>query len=168
MVGRLQFHRLLGAVLTYAQVGMLWVVPATRTSPTGADYLLIEPGIPGDHTATGLVLLEVIAPRLGLNQADVDTMTRTVLDLHEQHPFDILHTILGTGISAQVLSTVYLFFLAFVPISLGASLIVSINPLPGLWWVLTLGINWTLDVVSYFVIPALGPEAPMPLALRSL
>ena len=47
--------------------------------------------------------------------------------------FDVLHTLLGTGISAQVLSTVYLFFLAFVPISLGASLIVSINPLPGLW-----------------------------------
>jgi membrane-associated phospholipid phosphatase len=74
-----------------------------------------------------------------------------------RHPFDILHTILGTGISAQVLSTVYLFFLAFVPISLGASLIVSINPLPGLWWVLTLGINWTLGTISYYLVPTMGP-----------
>jgi len=73
------------------------------------------------------------------------------------HPFDVLHTILGTGISAQVLSTVYLFFLAFVPISLGASLIVSINPLPGLWWVLTLGINWTLGTISYYLVPTMGP-----------
>ena len=73
------------------------------------------------------------------------------------HPFDVLHTLLGTGISAQVLSTVYLFFLAFVPISLGASLIVSINPLPGLWWVLTLGINWTLGTLSYYLVPTMGP-----------
>lgn len=89
-------------------------------------------------------------------------LDQTLLDFESNilggtHPFDILHTILGTGISAQVLSTVYLFFLAFVPISLGASLIVSINPLPGLWWVLTLGINWTLGTLSYYLVPTMGP-----------
>jgi membrane-associated phospholipid phosphatase len=73
------------------------------------------------------------------------------------HPFDVLHTLLGTGIAAQVLSWVYLFFLAFVPISLGAALIASINPLPGLWWVLTLGINWTLGTLSYYLVPTMGP-----------
>jgi hypothetical protein len=73
------------------------------------------------------------------------------------HPFDILHTLLGTGVAAHVLSWVYLFFLAFVPISLGASLIASINPLPGLWWVLTLGVNWTLGTLSYYLVPTMGP-----------
>jgi hypothetical protein len=73
------------------------------------------------------------------------------------HPFEVLHTLLGTGVSAQVLSWVYLFFLAFVPISLGASLIASINPLPGLWWVLTLGVNWTLGTLSYYLVPTMGP-----------
>jgi PAP2 superfamily protein len=73
------------------------------------------------------------------------------------HPFDVLHTLLGTGIAAQVLSWVYLFFLAFVPISLGAALIASMNPLPGLWWVLTLGINWTLGTLSYYLVPTMGP-----------
>ena len=34
----------------------------------------IGKGVPGDHTATGLVLLEVIAPRLGLVPADVETL----------------------------------------------------------------------------------------------
>jgi hypothetical protein len=73
------------------------------------------------------------------------------------HPFEILHTLLGTGAAAHVLSWIYLFFLAFVPISLGASLIASINPLPGLWWVLTLGVNWTLGTLSYYLVPTMGP-----------
>ena len=34
----------------------------------------IGKGVPGDHTATGLVLLEVIAPRLGLVPEDVETL----------------------------------------------------------------------------------------------
>jgi hypothetical protein len=72
-------------------------------------------------------------------------------------PAEILHTLLGTGVSAHVLSFVYLFFLAFVPISLGASLIASINPLPGLWWVLTLGVNWVLGTISYYLVPSMGP-----------
>jgi hypothetical protein len=34
----------------YASSGMTWLIPQMRTSPTGADYLIIEPGIPGDGT----------------------------------------------------------------------------------------------------------------------
>jgi hypothetical protein len=34
----------------YADAGMTWIVPQLRTSANGADYLLIEPGIPGDGT----------------------------------------------------------------------------------------------------------------------
>jgi membrane-associated phospholipid phosphatase len=78
------------------------------------------------------------------------------------HPFEVLHTVLGTGAAAYVLSWVYLFFLAFVPISLGASLIASINPLPGLWWVLTLGVNWTLGTLSYYLVPTMGPYFVVP------
>ena len=69
----------------------------------------------------------------------------------------MLHTLLGTGISAQVLSTVYLFFLAFVPISLGASLIVSINPLPGLWWVRRSASTGRSGTLSYYLVPTMGP-----------
>ncbi|MEO8688006.1 MAG: CDP-diacylglycerol--glycerol-3-phosphate 3-phosphatidyltransferase [Solirubrobacteraceae bacterium] len=77
-------------------------------------------------------------------------------------PGPLLHSLLGTGIAAHLLSSVYLFFLAFVPISLGAALIASSNPIPGLWYVTALGINWTLGVVSYLVIPALGPAFAAP------
>jgi CDP-diacylglycerol--glycerol-3-phosphate 3-phosphatidyltransferase len=44
-----------------------------------------------------------------------------------------------------------------VPISLGAALIASANPIPGLWYVTALGINWTLGIASYLILPSLGP-----------
>jgi CDP-diacylglycerol--glycerol-3-phosphate 3-phosphatidyltransferase len=77
-------------------------------------------------------------------------------------PGPLLHSLLGTGIAAHLLSSVYLFFLAFVPISLGAALIASSNPIPGLWYVTALGLNWTLGVVSYLLLPALGPVFVVP------
>jgi hypothetical protein len=72
-------------------------------------------------------------------------------------PSTLLHDLLGTGVSAQVLSTVYLLFLTFVPISVGAALVWSSNRAGGLWWVSVLSINWVLGVASYFVLPSLGP-----------
>jgi membrane-associated phospholipid phosphatase len=69
----------------------------------------------------------------------------------------LLQDLLGTGTAAHLLSSVYLFYLAFIPISLGAALILASNPVPGMWWVSALGINWTLGVLSYYLLPALGP-----------
>jgi CDP-diacylglycerol--glycerol-3-phosphate 3-phosphatidyltransferase len=86
---------------------------------------------------------------------DLLSLDRSFFFGHDPGP--ILHDLLGTGIAAHVLSTVYLFFLAFVPISLGAALIASANPIPGLWYVTALGLNWALGVVSYLIIPSLGP-----------
>ena len=86
---------------------------------------------------------------------DLLSLDRTFFFGHDPGP--LLHDVLGTGIAAQVLSTVYLFFLAFVPISLGAALIASANPIPGLWYVTALGLNWTLGIASYLIIPSLGP-----------
>jgi CDP-diacylglycerol--glycerol-3-phosphate 3-phosphatidyltransferase len=94
-----------------------------------------------------------------LTDQDLDpallSLDRSMFLGHDPGP--LLHSILGTGIAAHLLSSVYLFFLAFVPISLGAALIASSNPIPGLWYVTALGLNWTLGVVSYFLLPALGP-----------
>ena len=50
-------------------------------------------------------------------------------------PATLLHQLLGTGVSAQVLSTVYLLFLTFVPISVGVALVWSSDRAGGLWWV---------------------------------
>jgi len=72
-------------------------------------------------------------------------------------PAEVLHQILGTGVAAYVLSTVYVLFLAFVPVSLGFALVWTTRTSTGLWWVSALSLNWVLGALSYFVIPSLGP-----------
>jgi len=83
-------------------------------------------------------------------------------------PAELLHDVLGTGVAAHVLSAVYLFYLAFIPISLGAALILSSNPVPGMWWVTALGINWTLGLATYYLLPAMGPAFADPQILAGL
>lgn len=72
-------------------------------------------------------------------------------------PPGLLHDLLGTGIAAHVLSAVYIFFLLFVPISLGAALVWSHDLRTGYWYVTALCVNWILGVASYYALPALGP-----------
>ena len=74
-----------------------------------------------------------------------------------RHPGDLLHELLGTGVSAQVLSFVYILFLFFVPFSLAASLVWSHHLARGAWYVNALSLNWILGTLSYYAIPSLGP-----------
>ena len=72
-------------------------------------------------------------------------------------PAVILHELLGTGLSAHVLSVVYLLFLTFVPISIGVTLVWTTDRASALWWVSVLSLCWVMGALSYFVIPSLGP-----------
>ena len=83
-------------------------------------------------------------------------------------PTTLVQNLLGTGAAAHFLSSMYLFYLAFIPISLGAALILSVNPVPGLWWVTALGLNWTLGVASYYLVPAMGPAFADPSLIAHL
>ena len=67
---------------------------------------------------------------------------------------------------AHLLSSAYLFYLAFVPISLGAALILASNPTPGLWWVTALGINWTLGALSLLPAARARPGVRRPVDRR--
>src|SRR3712207_1577769 len=64
---------------------------------------------------------------------------------------------LGTGVVAHVLSTSYVFFLVFVPLSLGAALVWTRNLRRGYWYVTAMCVNWVLGALSYYVLPSLGP-----------
>jgi len=79
-----------------------------------------------------------------------------------QDPANVLHELLGTGVFAHVLSVVYVFFLVFVPISLGAALVWSRDLRSGYWWVTALCLNWILGALSYYVLPSLGPVFVLP------
>lgn len=72
-------------------------------------------------------------------------------------PAVVLHTVLGTDISAVILSGVYLAYLPLVPISLGVFLVLSRDMAVGAWYATTLCLNWVLGVVSYYILPAVGP-----------
>lgn len=72
-------------------------------------------------------------------------------------PSHLLHTALGTGVAAYVLSAVYLVFLGFVPFSVVAALIWLRDVRAASWYVTALCLNWILGTVTYYVVPSLGP-----------
>ncbi len=79
-----------------------------------------------------------------------------------QQPATLLHDLLGTGISAEVLSAAYLAFLSFVPLSLGVALIWSSRVRVGVWYVTALSLTWMLGALSYYLIPSKGPVYARP------
>ena len=72
-------------------------------------------------------------------------------------PALLLHDLLGTGAAAYVLSFVYLLYLLFVPLSLGAALVWGRSIRMGSWYVTALCLNWLLGALSYYLLPSLGP-----------
>jgi hypothetical protein len=77
-------------------------------------------------------------------------------------PAKVLHDLLGTGVSAEVLSVVYGLFFAFVPVALALALVVPRDARPGLFFVTALSLNWVLAAGSYFLLPSLGPWFAQP------
>lgn len=77
-------------------------------------------------------------------------------------PASVLHTALGTGISAHILSLVYMAFLLFTPLSVGAALVWSKRVSTGFWYVVAVSINWVLGVLSYYWLPSQGPAFAKP------
>ncbi len=72
-------------------------------------------------------------------------------------PAAVLHSVLGEGISAQVLSTIYLWFLPLVPLALAAWLVWSRNISYGYWFATSQCLAWALGTASYYALPTLGP-----------
>ena len=77
-------------------------------------------------------------------------------------PASILHSWLGTGIAAELLSIVYVAFLLFVPLSLGVALVWSRDLRSGYLYVTVLCLNWLLGALSYYLLPSLGPAFVRP------
>ena len=92
------------------------------------------------------------------------TIDRALFLGHE--PAIILHNLLGDGISAQLLSTVYLWFLPLVPLALAGWLVWSRNLAYGYWFASSQCIAWSLGTVSYYALPTLGPGLLPPVALH--
>lgn len=83
-------------------------------------------------------------------------------------PAIVLHSLLGTTVTAHVLSAIYLWFLPLVPIALTAWLIWSRNISYGYWFVTSQCIAWSLGTLSYYMLPTLGPGFAYPWLYENL
>ncbi|CAN5580729.1 hypothetical protein BH23ACT6_BH23ACT6_06500 [soil metagenome] len=110
-------------------------------------------------TYVGYRNLKSFIPSARLQSEDMALRASDQLLAFGANPAEILHDVLGTGVSAHVLSWVYISFLFFVPISLAAMLVWSKNVSLGLWYTTALCLNWALGTASYYLLPALGPFA---------
>ncbi|MGB5934345.1 MAG: phosphatase PAP2 family protein [Ornithinimicrobium sp.] len=110
-------------------------------------------------TYVGYRNLKSFLPTARIQSEDMGLRASDQLLSFGANPAEVLHTVLGTGVSAHVLSWVYISFLFFVPISLAAMLVWSKNVSLGLWYTTALCLNWALGTASYYLLPALGPFA---------
>jgi len=108
-------------------------------------------------TYVGYRNLKSFLPFVRTRSQDFDLVATDKLLAFGNDPAEILHTVLGTGVSAYVLSFVYMAFLIFVPVSLAVALVWSRDLSLGLWYATALCLNWALGTVSYYLIPASGP-----------
>src|SRR3954470_24738953 len=83
-------------------------------------------------------------------------------------PGTLLHDLLGTGAAAYVLSVVYVFFLLFVPLSLGVAVVWQRRLHGGLWYVSSMCFAWIFGTLSYYALPSLGPIFLRPQLYSSL
>jgi hypothetical protein len=83
-------------------------------------------------------------------------------------PSTLVHHLLGTSVSAYVLSWVYLIFLPMVPVSIVIWAVWSRNVSFGYWFITAQCICWALGTVSYYAIPTLGPNFFFPWLYQGL
>jgi hypothetical protein len=85
---------------------------------------------------------------------EMHLLDRALFFGHE--PATVLHTVLGTVVTAHALSYVYLAFLPMVPLGVTAWLVWSRNLSFGYWFVTSQCLAWTLGTASYYMLPTLG------------
>ena len=83
-------------------------------------------------------------------------------------PAALLHSLLGTGIPTHVLSTAYVAFIVFLPLTIGLALVFCRDLQEGLFYTTSQSINWVLGIGSYFLLPSLGPIYVEPAAFAAL
>lgn len=83
-------------------------------------------------------------------------------------PAALLHDLLGTGLPTHVLSSAYVAFIVFLPLTIGLALVFSRDLQAGLFYTTAQSINWVLGIGSYFLLPSLGPIYVDPAAFAAL
>src|SRR5699024_5863104 len=83
-------------------------------------------------------------------------------------PSAMLQQLLGTGVSAEILSSTYMAFMMFVPLSLSVLLVWSSDLTHAEWYSCALGLNWMIGMATYYVVPSFGPIYSEPFRFSGL
>ncbi len=83
-------------------------------------------------------------------------------------PAALLHSLLGTGWAAHVMSLIYIAWIVFVPVSLVIALVWSRNVTGGAWYVTAVAVDWVLGAATYFAVPSVGPIYANPLQFTGI
>ena len=91
-----------------------------------------------------------------------DLFDRQLMDLDRavfggNDPYVLLHDLLGTGAAAHGLSAVYMFFFAFIPLTIACAFAFLPDIRAALTYTTALAANWMLAAGSYFMFPSIGP-----------
>ena len=83
-------------------------------------------------------------------------------------PATAMHNTLGTGWAAHVFSSVYIVWIALVPVSIAIALVWTRARSAGAWYVTAVALDWLLGAVSYLIWPTVGPIYSNPGAFADL
>lgn len=74
-----------------------------------------------------------------------------------REPGDLLHDVLGTDVTAQLMSAVYLVWIFLVPVSIAVALVWTRHNRAGSWYVTAVAFDWMLGALIYLLVPTVGP-----------
>jgi hypothetical protein len=94
------------------------------------------------------------------------TWDRDLFFGHE--PAELLHAVIGSPLPTHLLSSAYVAFIVFLPLTIGVSLVFAHDLRAGLFYTTAQSINWVLGAASYFVLPAVGPVYAFPALFAGL
>lgn len=77
-------------------------------------------------------------------------------------PAEVLHAWFGTGIAAHFFSYVYIAWIGLIPVTLAVALVWTRSPVKGSWYVTAIAFDWVLGVITYYLVPSLGPIYTQP------
>jgi membrane-associated phospholipid phosphatase len=134
-----------------------------RSHWTRARLQLVVVGISGFYVVyVAYRNLKSLLPLVRETKYDSELRVLDRLLLLGRDPATLTQDLFGTGLSAHVLSAVYLAYIPLVAILVTVWLVWSRNISHGWWFVTAQGIAWTLGTVSYYLLPTLGPGIMYP------
>jgi membrane-associated phospholipid phosphatase len=101
--------------------------------------------------------LKSFVPFVNHNNYDSELASIDKAVFFGHHPADFLHDALGTGVTAQVMSAVYLVWIFMVPVSIAVALVWTRHKSAGSWYVTAVAFDWMLGAAIYLMAPTVGP-----------